>query len=520
MSIIGALAMKFRCWYFWPDHAEALPARQRKKSTTWDRRRRAVAAYKQMKDVSVPSDPENETSAGQPVTEDLTASHDPELSAGFHHHEAGRFREAERLYRRVLQRNPNNAEALNLLGALAAQAGHSRDAKDLFAKAVAISGTNPEYHHNLGLMYQRTGDFDGAIKCYRKAVEIRPEYRRAWLNLGGLLLYRGDAEGAELCNRHAIRINPANPVAHKNLGTALQAREAHQEAEQCFHEALRLKPDYAEAHCGLGLTQCALGSFQKATVSFCQALALRPDYANAHNGLGYALFEQDQLEDAVAEIRKVLAAKPEYAPARENLANMMVELENLEDALQLYEEILQSQPDHTTALAGKAGVLDRQGRHDEAAKIVLPFANTGSLPPGMIALYGKISRHASKHEEAVSLLEDILDSGISTITSQRTLHFTLGDLLDDLGHYDQAFDHFAAGNALRPTEYDPDAYAAKADRIIAFFSTERLATLPRAVKQSDLPSDLPVFIVGTPRSGSSLIEQILSCHPRSMPPAS
>jgi tetratricopeptide (TPR) repeat protein len=462
----------------------------------------------------VPSDPENETSAGQPVTEDLTASYDPELSAGFHHHEAGRFREAKRLYRRVLQRDPNNAEALNLLGALAAQDGHSRDAKDLFAKAVVISGTNPEYHHNLGLMYQRTGDFDGAIKCYRKAVEIRPEYRRAWLNLGGLLLYRGDAEGAELCNRHAIRINPANPVAHKNLGTALQAREAHQEAEQCFHEALRLKPDYAEAYCCLGLTQCALGSFQKATASFCQALALRPDYANAHNGLGYALFEQDQLEDAVAEVRKVLAAKPEYAPARENLANMMVELENLEDALQLYDEILQSQPDDTTALAGKAGVLDRQGRHDEAAKIVLPFANKGSLPSGMITLYGKISRHAGKHEEAVSLLEDILDSGISTITSQRTLHFTLGDLLDDLGHYDQAFDHFAAGNALRPTEYDPDAYAAKTDRIIAFFSTERLATLPRAVEQSDLPSDLPVFIVGTPRSGTSLVEQILSCHPQ------
>jgi hypothetical protein len=94
------------------------------------------------------------------------------------------------------------------------------------------------------------------------------------------------------------------------------------------------------------------------------------------------------------------------------------------------------------------------------------------------------------------------------------MHFTLGQLRDDLGHYDRAFEHFAAGNALRSTDYNPESTAAKTDRIIAFFSAERLATSPRAEARPALPSDLPVFIVGTPRSGTSLVEQILSCHPQ------
>jgi tetratricopeptide (TPR) repeat protein len=165
------------------------------------------------------------------------------------------------------------------------------------------------------------------------------------------------------------------------------------------------------------------------------------------------------------------------------------------------------------ALAGKASVLDRQGRREEAGKIVLPFADTGSLPHAMISLYGKLSRDAGKLEEAASLLEGIQVSGTATENAQRDLHFALGDLRDHLGHYDQAFDHFAAGNALRRTDYDPQSIADKTERIIAFFSAERLAALPRAEARPELPSDLPVFIVGTPRSGTSLVEQILSCHP-------
>jgi len=462
----------------------------------------------------VPSDPENESPAGKagPVTPD--ARYDPELSAGARHHEAGRFREAEQLYRRVLQRDPNNAEALNLLGVLAAQAGHPRDAKDLMAKAVAVDAGNPEFHYNLALVYQGTGDSDEAIKSYRRALDLRPDYGDAWLNLGGMLLNQGESVEAERCSRRAVEIDPTNPVAHHNLGAALLVRQIHQEAEQHFREALRLKPDYAEALTGLGVAQSGQGAFADATGSFRRALALKPDYAEAHNGLGHTLFEQDRLEEAEAEVREALAAKPELLQARINLALIEEARENFEEAVRLYDEVLRKQPGHAAALAGKATVLDREGRRDEAAKIVLPFASTRSMPHAMIPVYGRLSRAAGTQQEALDLLEAIERTGAATASAQRALHFTLGDLLDDLGDYDRAFDHYTAANALRPTEHRPEGAAARTDRIIAFFSAERLAATPRAELQPDLPSDLPVFIVGTPGSGTDLVEQHLARHPQ------
>jgi tetratricopeptide (TPR) repeat protein len=294
-------------------------------------------------------------------------------------------------------------------------------------------------------------------------------------------------------------------------------RQAHQQAEQCFREALRLQPDYPEACNGLGLALSAQGSLDEAAVQFRRALALNPDYAEAHNSLGYTLLEQDRLEEAAAEMRAALAAKPGFLQARVNLAIIMVEQEGFDEALKIYDQILLEQPGHAAALAGKAAVLDRQGRRDEAAEIVLPFAETAALPHAMISLYGRLSRDAGEQEKALAPLKSIQASGSAAENVQRDVHFALGDLYDDLGEYDRAFEHYAAGNALRRTDYDPQSTADRTDRIIDFFSRERLATLLRAAAGTELPPNLsaevPVFIVGTPRSGTSLVEQILTCHP-------
>lgn len=511
VSSIAALAVKAGYCYFWPGRRIAASGEAVAAGSRWttgtrgtDRRRTFL----------VPSESEKETSAGRAASGGPESRYDPELSAGARHHEAGRFREAEQLYRRVLQRDPDNAEALNLLGVLAAQAGHPRDAKDLMAKAVAIDASNPEFHYNLALVHQGTGDNDEAITYYRRAVELRPEYGDAWLNLGGMLLNQGDAAEAERCSRHAVRLEPANPVAHHNLGAALLVRQIHQEAEHCFREALRLRPDYAEALNGLGMAQSGQGLLRDAMANFHRALALKPDYADAHTGLGAALFEQDRLEEAEAEVRKALAAKPDLVPARLTLATIKGEQQSFEEALELYDEVLRGRPGLAAALAGKAGILDRQGRRDEAAKIVLPFADSGNLPHAMISVYGKLMRDAGQQALAIELLEGIERSGAATANSQRALHFALGDLFDDLGSYDRAFDHYTAGNALRPTDYRPDSLEARTDRIIDYFSAERLADLPRASERTGVPSDLPVFIVGTPHAGTRPVEQVLSRHPR------
>ncbi len=432
------------------------------------------------------------------------------LAAASEHHRAGRLRDAEGLYRQVLQQDPGNAQAHNLLGVLAAQSGHPEAAAELLKRAVELDGANPEFHFNLGLVRQGGGDREGAIASYRRAVEIHPGYADAWSNLGGLLLGKGDAEGAERCHRKAVEIAPANPLAQHNLGASLLVRQAYGGAEACFREALRLKPDYAEAHNSLALSLGGLGRLDAAGDSLREALRLKPNYAEAHSNLGYVLFEQDRLDEAVAEIEAALRLKPGDAKTRIKLAQAETERENLETALELYEAILRGQPDHEGALAGKAGILDRKGQREEAGSIVRPFAESGSLPTAMVPLYEKLWRGAGRQAEAVAFLEAMAARETLTPEGRRGLEFALGSLNDSLGHYDAAFAHYAEGNALRTVDYDPAATAESFDRRIAFFSAERFASLPRAEDRSELP----VFIFGMPRSGTTLVEQILSCHPR------
>ncbi len=438
------------------------------------------------------------------------------LAAASEHHRAGRLRDAEGLYRQVLQQDPGNAQAHNLLGVLAAQSGHPEPAVGLLTRAIELDGTNAEFHFNLGLVRQGGGDREGAIASYRRAVEIQPGYADAWSNLGGLLLGKGDAEGAERCHRKAVELAPANPLAQHNLGASLLVRQDYGEAEVCFREALRLKPDYAEAHNSLGLTLGAVGRVRDAVSSYRLAIASKPDYAEAHNNLGCALYELElssvdaTVDAAIDELRQALRIEPDNVKAHLNLAQVLVEEEELETAFQHYEAVLRTRPGHTEALAGKANVLERSGKVEEAGRIVDSSIEGEALPPAMIPIYGKLARGAGRQLEAAEFLEALGEKAALAPENRRALHFVLGALHESLGAYDKAFNHFAAGNDLRAADFDPSELTRSVDRKISFFSAERLSTLPRARDRSELP----VFIVGMPRSGTSLVEQILFCHPR------
>jgi Flp pilus assembly protein TadD len=317
----------------------------------------------------VPSDPENDTSTGRPVTEtpeSPATDYDPELAAGARHHEAGRFREAEQLYRRVLQRDPNNAEALNLLGVLAAQAGHPRDAKDMLSKAVAIDGSNAEFRYNLALVCQGTGDRDEAITFYRQAVEIRPAYADAWLNLGGLLLNRGEAEEAERCHRQAAALNPASPVAHHNLGTALIVREAFQAAEAAFRKALQLRPDYPEALNGLGLALNMMGRSEDAVACLNEALTLKPSYVEAHATLGMILVDLERFEEAETSVQRALRLAPNVAATHNNLGDVLLAQGRTDEAITAYRQALTIKRDFPEAEYNLGNALKQQDRLDEA----------------------------------------------------------------------------------------------------------------------------------------------------------
>ncbi len=430
------------------------------------------------------------------------------LAAGVRCHKAGDLKGAERHYRSVLSHDPGNAEALNLLGVVAMQSGRPAEAAGFVGRAVQADGRRPDFHYNLGMAYLGLRSRDDAIRCFRQATALRPDYTDALLNLGNLLFSKGELDEAEACYRKVAKMAPGNPAIHNNLGSVFLARKAAEEAVPCFGQALRLKPDYAEAHNGLGSALYMQGKYDEALDSFQAALRCNPGYAEAYNNLGNIHFDQDRLEDAETCLRKAIELKPDYAQAKLMLARVFIEREDFATALGIYEDLLASSPDSAQAWAGKANALDRMGRTQDAYDIVRDFAGNGPPPVDMVPLYANLASGENRQAEAAAELEDKLTESGRSEEETRVLRFTLGKLYDELGRFDEAFAHYAAGNRLHPALYDPEETLGRMDRIMSFYSAERLAGLPRA----DNSSELPIFIVGMPRSGTSLVEQILSCH--------
>jgi Flp pilus assembly protein TadD len=184
------------------------------------------------------------------------------LNLGMSHHQAGRLREAESVYRQVLAEQPTNADALQLLGSLAADVGRLDEAADLIAKAIAVNPNVAQYHANLGAILARSQRFDLAIAALRRAVELDPAMTSAWYNLGSAYLAMFEFAQAIPIFQKAISLDPNWPEPHNNLGLALRNEARHAEAAAAFKRALALRPDYASAHWNLSWTLLLFGDYE------------------------------------------------------------------------------------------------------------------------------------------------------------------------------------------------------------------------------------------------------------------
>jgi len=162
------------------------------------------------------------------------------------HHLAGRLRPAEILYRQVLQAEPNNAQALHLLGYLGHQSGHSAAGVELMRQALAINPALPECHNNLGLALHDLGQIDAAVDCYRQALALRPAYAKACNNLGNALRQRGELDAAIACYDQALALDPASAATHSNKIYALYFHPRY-DAPAILAESVRWQQHHAAA---------------------------------------------------------------------------------------------------------------------------------------------------------------------------------------------------------------------------------------------------------------------------------
>ena len=282
-----------------------------------------------------------------------TGNADSLFNAALEHHQVGRRREAEALYRQVLAIQPRDADSLHLLGVLAYDSGRFADALDLIGKAIAVDSSVSSYHCNLGNTRRALGQPEVAVTSYHRALGLKPGYPEAQNGLGNALADLGQRAEAIASYRRALALQPNYVEALSNLGAALTAADQVDEAVACCRRALALRPDFARAHNNLAGLHVKQGRLDDAVAGYRRAIALNPDIADFHTNLGVVLHQQWRLQDAVASFERALALRPGFADAHNNLGNVLKDLGRPRDALRHYAEALALKRDFFTAYSNQ-----------------------------------------------------------------------------------------------------------------------------------------------------------------------
>ena len=281
------------------------------------------------------------------------------------HHQAGRLDVAEALYSKALESDPSNADALNLLGAIAHGRNQLDRAKGLFERAIASDPGVPEVHFNIGNLLSAVYNIDGARSAYLRAIALSPRFSDAHLNLG-VLLYKTDRfEEAAASFRQVIGITPSDPRGHFNLGQCLVQLSRPDNAEISLKRAVELAPDYLDAHLALAALYENADRFHDAIVHTRRAIALNP-LPEYYSNLGNLLRSAGELEAALAALRTALAEKPNETIVLHNYGAALLAIGRLEEALLVFQNILVQDPKFVPAYVGLAKVYEFQGLYDDA----------------------------------------------------------------------------------------------------------------------------------------------------------
>ncbi len=253
----------------------------------------------------------------------------------------------------------------------------------------------------------------------------------------------------------------------------------------------------------------AQGQFAQAIALYNQVLAQDPDHAEANYALGLALYDLARYLEAGACFQTAAHRNPSYPDAHYGLALVAKALGNYDEAFGHLQDARRLRPDFIDAIATEADLLERMGRKQEAYDLLAGLVDRGVVNTNLAVGFAKIARHFQQEERAVEVLRRALDVPGLALSHRRELHFELGSRLDALHRYDEAFPHFAEANRLKGAVYDHARQVASTDDLIRAFDTPGFPAYARATNVSELP----VFIVGMPRSGTSLLESILASHP-------
>lgn len=433
------------------------------------------------------------------------------LQQALQSHQSGNLQLASKLYQQILALDPDNADANNLLGAIANQTGNNQMAVQLIRKAIESNPKQLGAYNNLGVVLAELGRPEEAIENYQKALSLKQDYPEAHNNYGNALSDLGRPNEAAACYRKAISFKPNYVEAHNNLGNTLRVLGDHEKAVVSYRKAININPAFFEAYNGLGIALGNLGQWNTAIENYQKALTFRPTYAEAQNNLGNAFSAIARQDEAIACYRKVIKDNPNHSEAQNNLGNALKAKGLFEEAIACYRMAISINPSYAEAHKNLGVVLEHYGRLSEAVE---HYREAIAIRPD----YAEVYRHLTSatahtaYDDEIQAMEELY--GDAAILDEQRMHlcFALGKAYEDMKNYDKSFDFITEANQIKRKTYKYSTSETKElfTRIQKTFSADFFSAHPNMGDNEETP----IFILGMPRSGTTLVEQILASHPQ------
>lgn len=370
-----------------------------------------------------------------------------------------------------------------------------------------------------GARRHQAGELRKAEACYRQALRLDPKQPDA-LHLTGLVAYQsGDAAGGLVLIEKALAADPRQASFHNSHGVVLLALDRLADAEQAFHRALARDPLYPEALNNLGNALQRQDRLDEAVAAYDRAVEAQPDYADAWRNRGRALHLAGRAEDAVASLRRALGLQPGHTKTLRWLGDALGASGEREDAEAAYRQALAGDAGDAETHAALAALLERSNRLDAAlaAGEAALRSNPRLLRAAVTA--ARVHRRQGRTGEALAVLDAAEDGGTTPTgppDERAQAAFERGQILDRAGDYAGAYAAFERGNRLlaeapAARHIDRSFFPRLIARLRARFSSDWVAGWQPDPAAAAAPS--PVFLVGFPRSGTTLLDQILDAHP-------
>jgi len=367
---------------------------------------------------------------------------------------------------------------------------------------------NPEQLFQAACLLHSQNRLNEAERHYRAVLAVTPAHSGALHRLGLLCIQAGRMDEAKSCLQQAAYAAPQDAGVRHHLGLLLLRLGYPAEAAREAEAAIAIQANFAEAWSTLGSAHAGLGAFEKALAALGRAIALSPDDPEILKALGQVALMRNAPDSALGFFDKALARQPRAIMAHIGRAEALAALGRQEEALTASEEALRLDPRYATAAAMRGSVLKQLGRLDEAEGA---FAHAVQLAPDVPAFHralGETRRYSDGDKRLAPLEALVAREGTLSAAQKVELHFALFKAYDDLGRHEEAFAHLARGNGLyrQTIPYDEAGVSAFFDGLKQQFTGD--SEQQRAANTSAQP----IFIVGMPRSGTSLVEQMLASH--------